>query len=170
MLPAPRAVLSQAWDKGRPASIVASAVTRVDVYIREKGDVFLDVAKAPSFLAPGDPERSRLNIAMATCYNKRELTLLCSACGCSSWWTHAGTGGEAPTSAKGGAVKWDIVLNSRRESRLLKRQHKKETRVQDSMRSSPWLTLTLATWPMTGKARPATGSQVWRIPEPVVPS
>lgn len=35
-------------------------------YIREKRDVYLDVAKAPSFLAPGDPERSRLRIAMAT--------------------------------------------------------------------------------------------------------
>lgn len=41
-------------------------------YIREKGDVYLNVAKAPSFLAPGDPERSRLCIAMATCSDERE--------------------------------------------------------------------------------------------------
>lgn len=48
-------------------------------YVREKRDVYLSVAKSPSFLVPGDPERSRLCIAMATCYDERDL--LCSARG-----------------------------------------------------------------------------------------
>lgn len=47
--------------------------------IWEKRDVYLNVAKAPSFLAPGDPECSRLCIAMATCSYVRETALLYSA-------------------------------------------------------------------------------------------
>lgn len=36
-------------------------------------DVYLNVARAPLFLAPGDPEHSRLYVTIATSSDERDL-------------------------------------------------------------------------------------------------
>lgn len=87
--------------------------------MREKGAVYLNVAKAPSFLAPGDPERSRLCIAMATCSDEREreISALLST---GSWqlWAHTGAGGAACASAKAGVDEGDVIPNSEEANSL----------------------------------------------------
>lgn len=79
--------------------------------VREKRDVYLNVAKAPSFLVAGDPERCRLRIAMATCYGEGDL--LCSAPAVAAT-AHAGAGGAARASAKAGGHEADLALELRR--------------------------------------------------------
>lgn len=87
-------------------------------YMREKGAVYLNVAKAPSFLAPGDPERSRLCIAMATCsMRERDISALLSM---GSWqlWAHTGAGRAACASAKAEVDEGDIIPNSEEANSL----------------------------------------------------
>lgn len=69
-LPSPMHGVKGDWCQGQPGSYKGWIC-----YMREKGAVYLNVAKAPSFLAPGDPERSRLCIAMATCSDERKRYL-----------------------------------------------------------------------------------------------
>lgn len=116
-LSVPGATFLHAGGTGRLTPIGAGTPTEGWMhYIWEKRDVYLNVAKAPSFLAPGDPECSRLCIAMATCSyvceREREIALLYSAqhrivTAADRHWA----GGAACVSSKAKVDNGDIVSN-----------------------------------------------------------
>lgn len=135
-------------------------------YIWEKRDVYLNVAKAPSFLAPGDTEHSRLCIAMATCSDEREISLLCTG----SWQLPASTGaGEAAcTSAKAEVDNGDIILNSKKANSLCSGSMRSWKTAAQRLHCG--LTLGSATYlTPPSKARPAAAWSSPGTPEPFLP-